>query len=399
MERRLTIPHNEQIWTDWYDVWKQVKRFALLSSITAIAVIFIGAAAWLSVSMMKDNEGTLNNSSIQVDSKLVSTMLGGELLGYSSRQASNSYSLSEMVSAIMSNLSNGTYGNHASLITSQLPLSEVEEQSYLMSSGSGSGSDPNIGPLDEHEYSHDEMNDNELEEILNELETDKVVESPPANNSAIGTDAEDSIVFVYHTHNRESWNSEVQEGESNASSKSKNITLVGKRLAKQLESKGMKTMVSDTDYPTMVPDYEWAYSYKYSRKTVKEAIASNDQLQFFFDLHRDSQARKYTTAEINGESYAQVYFIIGQRNPNWKENEAFAKKIHEKLEKKYPGLSRGIWGKTASSGNAEYNQSLAAQNVLIEVGGVDNTIEESYRTADALAEVIAEIYEENKVKV
>lgn len=399
MERRLTIPHNEQIWTDWFDVWKQVKRFALLSSITAVAVIFIGAAAWLSVSMMKDNEGTMNNSSIQVDSKLVSTMLGGELLGYSSRQASNSYSLSEMVSAIMSNLSNGTYGNHASLITSQLPLSEVEEQSYLMSSGSGSGSDPNIGPLDEHEYSHDGMNDNELEEILNELETDKEVESPPADNSAKGTDVEDSIVFVYHTHNRESWNSEVQEGESNASSKSKNITLVGKRLAKQLESKGMKTMVSDTDYPTMVPDYEWSYSYKYSRKTVKEAIASNDQLQFFFDLHRDSQARKYTTAEINGESYAQVYFIIGQRNPNWKENEAFAKKIHEKLEKKYPGLSRGIWGKTASSGNAEYNQSLAAQNVLIEVGGVDNTLEESYRTADALAEVIAEIYEENKVKV
>ena len=44
----------------------------------------------------------------------------------------------------------------------------------------------------------------------------------------------------------------------------------------------------------------------------------------------------------------------------------------------------------------EYNQSLAEDNVLIEVGGVDNTLEESYRTADALAEVISEIYWEDE---
>jgi stage II sporulation protein P len=127
-------------------------------------------------------------------------------------------------------------------------------------------------------------------------------------------------------------------------------------------------------------------------KTVKEAIASSKDLKFFFDLHRDSQKRKYTTIDIKGKSYAQVYFIIGHKNPNWEKNEAFATKIHDALDKKYPGISRGIWGKTAASGNAEYNQSLATDSVLIEVGGVDNTLEESYRTADALAEVISEIY-------
>jgi stage II sporulation protein P len=34
--------------------------------------------------------------------------------------------------------------------------------------------------------------------------------------------------------------------------------------------------------------------------------------------------------------------------------------------------------------------------VLIEIGGIENTLEECYRTADILAEVIAEIYWESR---
>ncbi len=39
-----------------------------------------------------------------------------------------------------------------------------------------------------------------------------------------------------------------------------------------------------------------------------------------------------------------------------------------------------------------YNQDLSTHSIIIEVGGVDNTMEEMYRTTDALAEVIAEYY-------
>jgi stage II sporulation protein P len=75
---------------------------------------------------------------------------------------------------------------------------------------------------------------------------------------------------------------------------------------------------------------------------------------------------------------------------------SFANQIHEKLEKEYPGLSRGIWGKTAATGNGEYNQSVAPESVLIEIGGVENTLKECYRTADVLAEAIAELYWESQ---
>ncbi|OPA78378.1 stage II sporulation protein P [Paenibacillus selenitireducens] len=206
------------------------------------------------------------------------------------------------------------------------------------------------------------------------------------------------FVFIYHSHNRESWNPELSKKMKEPNSATKNITLVGQRLAEKLEQLGVGTLHSEEDYAATVKSYNWNYSYKYSRTTVKEAMTQNQDLQFFFDIHRDSQARKKTTVTINGKDYAQVYFIIGHGNKNWRENEAFANKIHAKLEKEYPGISRGIWGKSSANGNGEYNQSLSPNSFLIEIGGVDNTLQESYRTADILARLIAdEVFQAEKV--
>jgi stage II sporulation protein P len=225
-------------------------------------------------------------------------------------------------------------------------------------------------------------------------------EEPPGSTEKPSTEGR-KVVFIYHSHNRESWYPELKSDKKDPNSDDVNVTLVGKRLAKSLESFGVGSTHSSKDYPTAIQGYNWNYSYKYSLQTVRQALAANKQLKFFFDIHRDSQRRKKTTATIKGKDYAQVYFIIGHRNPNWRENEQFANEIHEQLEQSYPGLSRGVWGKTAANGNGEYNQSIAPDSVLLEIGGVDNTLEECYRTADVLAKVIAELYwdKEETVKV
>lgn len=206
----------------------------------------------------------------------------------------------------------------------------------------------------------------------------------------------EKAVFIYHSHNRESFLPELGPDAKDPSDSKINVTLVGKRLARQLEAKGIGAISSSKDYASSVKSYNWNLSYKYSRQTVQQALAGYKNLEYFFDIHRDSQRRSKTTVEIGGKDYAQVYFIIGHKNPNWKQNEAFANRIHEKLEERYPGLSRGIWGKTAANGNGEYNQSMAPNSVLIEIGGIENTLEECYRTVDALAEVIAGIYWESR---
>ncbi|SDW89470.1 stage II sporulation protein P [Paenibacillus sp. CF384] len=212
----------------------------------------------------------------------------------------------------------------------------------------------------------------------------------PVNPSTPTTGGK-KVMFIYHSHSRESWFPEISS-KKYAESPVKNITLLGKRLAFQLEKSGIGAQQSSTDYVTAIKNYNWLLSYKYSKKTVVDAMAKNNDLQFFFDIHRDSLRRKNTTITINGETYAEVFFIIGLANPNWKKNEALANRMHEALEKKYPGLSRGILGKTTASGNGEYNQSLSPDSVLIEVGGVDNTLKESYRTIDVLAKIISDIY-------
>ncbi|MCR8659195.1 stage II sporulation protein P [Paenibacillus endoradicis] len=369
MERRMTIPHNEQDWNELNEIWKFAKRFLIMVLVTMVAVVVIGAGALIRVNLADTNTTTESGLTLQVENKYVQGMLAEELPIYASYQPTQSFSMSQLGIWLFKQITGVSKTN------------------------------TNVAAID-NSLDQQQMNDllDEWNEPKDGVDSNGIVPVEPTAKPSDVTSVkgDDSVVFIYHTHNRESWNSEIQEGESNASSKSKNITLVGKRIAQQLEDKGIGAMVSDTDYPTVIPNYEWSYSYKYSKKTVKEAIASNDNLKYFFDIHRDSQARKYTTAEIDGVSYAQVFFIIGQRNTNWKENEAFAKKINEKIEEKYPGLSRGILGKTAATGNAEYNQSLAEQNVLIEVGGIENTLEESYRTADVLAEIISEIYEESK---
>jgi len=201
-------------------------------------------------------------------------------------------------------------------------------------------------------------------------------------------------VFIYHSHNRESWVPELEgvNHPNEAYDEEVNITLLGKRLAARLEEEGIGTKVSDKDYPSAIKDFNYNHSYSYSLKTVQEAVITYPELQYYFDIHRDSQKRSLTTTTIDGIDYAQVYFIIGQQNPNWRENEAFAQKIHDKLEERYPGLSRGILGKNAQTGNGEYNQHISPNAILIEVGGPENTLEESCRTIDVLAEVLSELF-------
>jgi len=200
------------------------------------------------------------------------------------------------------------------------------------------------------------------------------------------------VAFVYHSHPRESYLPELNVSNVNEAEDSKtNVTLIGKRLAEKLEEEGIGSAHSGVDYPTAVQGYNWNFSYKYSMQTVKEAFAQHKDLAFLFDIHRDSAGRDITTASIGGKDYAKVYFIVGKKNERWEQNEAFAKRIHEKLEASYPGLSRGIWDK-GSGGHAEYNQSVSPNSILIEVGGAYNSLEECYRTADALAKTIAALY-------
>ncbi|MGQ7278477.1 stage II sporulation protein P [Brevibacillus thermoruber] len=204
------------------------------------------------------------------------------------------------------------------------------------------------------------------------------------------------IAFVYHTHNRESWLSVVDPSPQTESVEhpTKNITLIGRHLAEALNDKGVGTIVNTDDFYQKLLDQGKSYvdSYEESLRAIKTTKQKYKDLRFFIDLHRDDKPREKTTILINGKSYARVFFVIGNSSKRRNENAQFATKLHEIMEKKYPGLSRGIVEKNEAGGNGEYNQSVSPESVLLEIGGIENTIQEGYNTADALVEVLFDYY-------
>ncbi|MGM0880675.1 MAG: stage II sporulation protein P [Bacillota bacterium] len=384
------------------------RTFALLSFSSTLFFILLGIAGMAHQQSTASPVNSMKGFAAAVSSGFFGDMLEMEMPSFHSSIETDSFTSKQISAFLMRALTDINPSDPKSLLAGELPGMSVNDAFLIRK---GVGTDTAVGPEDNAPISDDPtagLHEGEGTNAAGEgTEPDPLPdkeEEPAAGNGGNGnvdgdngatekpTTGDSKVVFIYHSHNRESWYPVLTDKSKDPNSSTKNITLLGKRLAQKLEEEGIGAQHSNTDYPTAIKNYRWELSYKYSMKTVKEAIASNKDLKFFFDIHRDSQKRKYTTIDINGTSYAQLYFIIGHRNPNWEKNEAFATKIHEALDKKYPGISRGIWGKTAASGNAEYNQSLASDSVLIEIGGVDNTLEESYRTADALAEVISEIY-------
>ncbi|OYD07646.1 stage II sporulation protein P [Paludifilum halophilum] len=228
----------------------------------------------------------------------------------------------------------------------------------------------------------------DLEQKLKESEKkkeDHEEKKEEKDDSAPGKDR----VFIYHTHFTESYLPELKNSDqpNRAYDNEKNITKVGTRLGKSLEKLGIGSRVSTEGY-----DAEWNRLYQASRKRAVAAMKEYEDLSYLIDVHRDSQRRNKTTKKIDGENYARIAFVVGTAHKNWEKNEQFALKLHKKLDELYPGLSKGVFRKSRAMGNGEYNQSLSPQSVLVEIGGVDNTFQETYRTADALARAIAEIH-------
>lgn len=241
-----------------------------------------------------------------------------------------------------------------------------------------------------------------LEDILEDREAvyeeseDEKDQEDQLDSEIKHTTGDRKVVFIYNSHNRESFLPHLPDitDPNLAQHAQVNITKVSERLATSLEAQGIGTHVDETDIMSVLNDKGWIYgqSYQASRSVVEEAMATNKDIQYIFDLHRDALPRDKTTIDIDGEPYAQILMVIGAEHPNYENNLALATKIHYLLEEKYPGLSKGILKKEGPGNNGVYNQDITGNALLFELGGFDNKLEELYRTADLLAEIFSDFY-------
>ncbi|WP_010676662.1 stage II sporulation protein P [Bacillus timonensis] len=238
-----------------------------------------------------------------------------------------------------------------------------------------------------------EMAQKELEELNNDDS-----KTPPVQFVT------DSKVLIYHSHSFESYLPLLgltgNPDKDKAVDSKTNITLVGELLGKELEQYGINAIVDKTNIGQELQKKGWGTtkSYAVSRGIVQSAMASDSDIDFLIDIHRDSVRKDGSTVTINNKPYARVFFVVGKASRNFEQSYALAESLNKSIESQYPGISRGVIGKGLDQGNGVYNQDLAKNSILIEVGGVDNDMKELKNTVEALAKVISDhILEAQKV--
>lgn len=227
-------------------------------------------------------------------------------------------------------------------------------------------------------------------EIAEEKEEEKpttVIEDP--NPVKI----EEPLIYLYNSHQLEGYYSDYLE--------SYNITptvmFASYILREKLNDLNLKTIVETRSVKEVLNENNWnyAYSYEASKILMQKAKEENPSLNYFIDIHRDSSKKDKTTAQIDGKSYAKILFVIGKDHENYQKNLDFATNINSKIINFNDTLSRGVYVKGGIGVNGIYNQDFNPNTILIEVGGVDNTIEEVTNSLSILSKVIFESIGEN----
>ena len=195
------------------------------------------------------------------------------------------------------------------------------------------------------------------------------------------------VVVVYHTHAREAYlptlGGETLPDRAFSLDPQKGVISVGERVVKSLWRRhGIVAAHCKT-----VHDRDGRLgAYTESMRSLDEIMQKYPDVKVLLDIHRDSLRKSDTTVTLNGKTAARVTIVVGDKNEHWQENYAMAQRLAAILHRKSPGLLRNILKKPYT-----YNQMVSAGCLLIEVGGVDNTVEELNYTADMISEAVAEL--------
>lgn len=195
------------------------------------------------------------------------------------------------------------------------------------------------------------------------------------------------IVYIYNSHQLENYNND----NLSIYGITPNVLMASYLLKEKLNEKGVATIVEDVNLTEFLElnNLDFASSYKASRIFMLDKQNTYDSLKYYIDIHRDSVSGKLTTVKINNKSYARILFVVGLEHDNYKENLAMVTELNNLFEKHYQGLSRGIYKKEGEGVNGIYNQDISQNAMLIEVGGVDNNIDEVMNTVNAISDVVS----------
>ena len=225
-------------------------------------------------------------------------------------------------------------------------------------------------------------------------ETNKVIDSKYKNDLRITNNQ--PKILIYHSHSSETY-SDSPKNNYHSTDIEHSVMSVGSVLTTELSERGWGVIHS-----TKYNDLSYNNAYSNSAKLIKSTLSQYDSIKVSIDLHRDGQSTtttqskklihdKYTT-KINGKTVAKFFLVVGQRNANVGELKRQAEEITALAQKKYPGLVCPVVTKQYG----RFNQYIAENGLLIEVGDNATSTKEAQATCKYIAEILDEYYSDIK---
>ena len=131
-------------------------------------------------------------------------------------------------------------------------------------------------------------------------------------------DIKNPIVYIYNSHQLENYNSE----NLSIYGITPNVLMASYLLKEKLNSKGIPSIVEDTNITEFLDINGWDYSssYKASRIFMLDKQNTYTSLKYYIDIHRDSVNRDLTSIKIDDKNYARILFVIGLEHDNYQKN-------------------------------------------------------------------------------
>ena len=237
---------------------------------------------------------------------------------------------------------------------------------------------------------------NKSEESEKTDETTSVVSSEYKNNIRLTKD--NPTMLIYHTHAGETYLDSPEGNYHSQNNKDKSVIEIGTLLTEQLNKKGWGIAHSTKyhDYP------QFTKSYVNSLETVKSMLNNYKSINIALDLHRDGRDLKTEddikkesermTTTYKGEKVAKFFFVVGMKNENINEVQSLAEDITKFAQSKYPELVLPIVKKQYG----KFNQYMAENHMLIEIGSNGTTSEEAKASVKYVAEILDEYFKHHR---
>ena len=203
-------------------------------------------------------------------------------------------------------------------------------------------------------------------------------------------------ILIYHTHTYEAY----EQGQQNYQETERwrtadsgyNMIRVGEELAQLLRGLGY-LVVHDT---TAFEPPQLSNAYTRSLAMLEKRAVAGEAYDLYIDLHRDAYVEGQAganTVSIGGVEAARLMLLIGKgegytdagydQKPDWEANLACAQRITDGLNEQVPNLCKEVRLKSG-----RFNQHVAQNCVLIEVGNNRNTLQQALAAMPYLADAI-----------